>query len=371
MKNLFKLSAFAAALLTSSAYASTITIDADLDGNSTNGTTVTDMVTSTFNATSYYVDEDGSGFVDNGEFVFDFGLGIDVTGFSPASVPAGYLTDWKFQADYLIYGNAVVQNTDASVFGQGILGSDDGAYNDFGQTTLQFVGDVNNENLSANILDGLLNLFIVELDGTGNVETGNKTLAASYDVESLLPRPGQIVLDMELDGLWAMDDLFYNSQGVEYNAAVDAGGTWAGLLTSQFFAGPNDAPIPGQWINAADGDASSGEKAADGSPLAYYGKNATQVTANANDCPTTGTFGWCSNNSPTATPLVVQQKWESVRETIRTASKDGNGDSYKLLARSTTLGSRLTQDVPEPTSIAILALGMLGFAASRKRNIKK
>jgi len=147
MKGLFKLSAFAAALLTSSVYAGSMGIDIDMNPLTDNSTTVSDMVSSTFNATSYYVDEDGSGYVDDGEFVFDFGLDIDITGFSPASVPAGYLTDWKFQADYLIYGNAVVTNTDATVFGEGILGSTDGAYNDFGQTALPFVGNVNNENL--------------------------------------------------------------------------------------------------------------------------------------------------------------------------------------------------------------------------------
>jgi len=368
MKKLFKLSAFAAALLTSSAYASTITIDADLDGNATNGTTVSDMVSSTFNATSYYVDENADGFVGDGEFVFDLGLGVDIAGFSPAGLPAGYLTDWKFQADYLIYGNAIVTNTDLSPFG-GILGSDDDIYNDFGETSLGPL-TFSNETLAANILDGLLNLFIVDLDGTGNVETGTKTLAASYSVNSLVPDMigGQVVLDMALSGISVMEDLFYNSAGTEFQESIDDGGLWNGNLSSQFFFSDDDAPIPGQWVNADDGDDASGEKIADGSPLAYYGKNTKQVTKAANDCPD-GSFGECSGL--TGITPEAQAKWESVRGTIRAAGKDANGDYLDLLARSTTLGSRLTQDVPEPTSLAILALGVLGFAASRKRNIKK
>lgn len=371
MKNLFKLSAFAAALLTSSAYASTITIDADLDGNPTNGTTVSDMVSSTFNATSYYIDENADGFVGNGEFVFDFGLGVDIGGFSPASLPAGYLTDWKFQADYLIYGNAIVSETPFSATPNAI-------YDDFGETTFEafpgFFATTSNETLAANILDGLMNLFIVDLNA--GVETGTKTLAASYEVNSVIPDNlgGQVVLDMSLSGLSVMENLFYNSQGTEFQEAIDNGGTWSGNLSSQFFFSDADAPIPGQWVNADDGDNASGEKIADGSLLSYYGANATQITAAANDCPD-GSFGQCnSGGGITGITPEAQAKWKEVKNIIRRAGRENGtlrGPAYDILARSTTLGSRLTQDVPEPTSIAILALGLLGFAASRKRNIKK
>jgi hypothetical protein len=350
MKNLAKRSAIAISLMTAFASnAGEFTFDQSQSGDISNGVTVTDMVTETFQAVSYYADGNANGTVETGEFVFDFGLGIDVSGFSPAQTAPGYLTDWKFQMDYLIYGSAIVERFDGNDY---VL---DGSYDDFGTSQLGPF-DIPTETLSAFIVDGMINLFVVDMN------TDEKTLAASYEVNSLLPEnsSGSIVLDMEGEGIWATDDFFYNAQGQEYNEAVDDGGNWSMSLTSQFNTNPNDQtwiePIPGQY-NPNDEDVSF---TVDGVDLAYFGQNATQVTAAANDCPD-GTFGFCGGDQPSIPFDPVTTKWREVRDTIRAAS----GDS-ELLARSTALGSRLTQDVPEPAPLAILAAGLLGLVARRK-----
>ncbi|WP_353517888.1 PEP-CTERM sorting domain-containing protein [Thalassotalea sp. SU-HH00458] len=343
MKGLFKISSIAALLLSSSVFATEITIDIDTDADPSNGFNIDEFVSDTFDATSYYIDEDGSGFVDNGEFVFDFGLGVDIVGFAPGAYPAGYGTDWIFQADYLIYGNAIVTENGAGT-------TPNGAYDDFGSTTQNhpIFGDVDvpNEQLSANILDGLLNLFVVD------VHTGNQQLAQSFTVSSLTQGSG-VVLDMALEGLWAIDDMFY-ANGTELNDAISGGANWNGVLKSQLHLDGDNYPIPGQWTENGG--------IADGDPLAYYGQNTQEITQAANDCPD-GNFG-CGSGIPFSP---VTEKWREVRDTIRAAGKDGQGNHYDILARTTELGSRLTQNVPEPTSIAVLALGLLGLASAKRR----
>jgi hypothetical protein len=352
MKKVFKYTALALALTAGhSATAAEFTFDESQSGDINNGITVTDMVTETFQAISYYADGNDNGTVETGEFVFDFGLGIDVTGFSPAQGVPGYLTDWKFQMDYLLYGSAIVERWDDDEFEYVV----DDSYDDFGTFSTPF-GEAPNENLSAFITDGMINLFV------GEMNTNEKMLAASYEVNSLAPdqSAGSIVLDMEGTGIYAVDDFFYNAQGVEFNDALDNGANWSVSLTSQFQTNPSDQtwiqPIPGQYN--PNNEASFGT--VDGVDLAYFGQNATQVTSAANDCPD-GTFGYCGGSQASIPFDPVTTKWREVRDTIRAAA--GNSE---LLARSTALGSRLTQNVPEPGPLSIFAASLLGLAFLRK-----
>jgi hypothetical protein len=352
MKKLIKLSALSLAVAASfNASAAEFTFDHTMSGDINNGLTVTDMVTETFQAVSYYVDGNSNGTVETGDFVFDFGLGIDVSGFTPASLPAGYLTDWKFEMDYLLYGTAIVEKFNTSTF----LYETDTSYDDFG-TTQVGAFNVANEQLSAFITNGMINLFAVDLD------TNEKFLAASYSVNSLSPdtSSGSVVLDMVGEGIYAADDFFYNDYGVEFNDALANGANWNVSLSSQFQTNPADqtwiAPIPGQY----NPNGESTFTTVDGVDIAYYGQNATQVTMAANDCPD-GTFGYCSGDADSIPFDPVTVLWRELRDTIRDTAGDND-----LLARSTALGSRLTQNVPEPAPLSILAAGLLGLAFLRK-----
>jgi hypothetical protein len=285
MKKLIKLSLISLAFASCfNASAEKFTFDHTMSGDASNGFTVTDMVTTTFQAVSYYADSNENGKVETGDFVFDFGLGIDVTGFTPLTAPPGYGTQWKFQMDYLLYGSAIVQKWNGQFY------EADTSYDDFGTTPFgPFT--VANETLSAFITDGMINLFAVDM------LTNEKFLAASYSVNSLAPdqSSGSIVLDMEGEGIYAADDFFYNSQGIEFNDAVNNGATWSVSLTSQFMTNPADqdwiAPIPGEY----NPNGESIFTTVDGVDIAYFGQNATQVTQAANDCPD-GTFGYCNGD---------------------------------------------------------------------------
>ena len=358
MKNTLKLTAVALSLLSTSVLASSISIDPNYDGNTSDATALFQNIETTdFLATSYYVDGDGDGTVSTGEFVFDFGLNIPINALDDLSVSdsSGFNDTWDLVANYLIYGEAaVVENTlnfDAATLATLAPGyTPNGEYDEFG--TYTFPQPL--EALGANIMDGMINLFYdTNADGTGDV------LAASYDVSGVTIDSTGVNLTMFSDGLYSLDGFFYTRSGQELNDAINAGANWTGELVSTVVTSGQfgEGSVPGTY----NPNAEAVESTVDGVDVAYFGETATQIYQSANlDCVDMLTFGNKGCNSTVAN--TVRTKWQEVRDAIRAAA----GNSTDILARQTTLNAKFTQSVSEPTSIAMLGLGILGFAGLRR-----
>jgi len=360
MRATLTLSAIALSLLSTTVLADAISIDPTYnDNDSSNATELFENIESTdFQATSYYVDGDGDGTVSTGEFVFDFGMNIAINALDDLNVTdsSGFNDTWDLVANYLIYGQAVVLENTANlsddmldILAPGYTAN--GEYDNFGNYDA-FPQPL--EALGANIVDGMINLFY-DTDGNG---TGD-VLAASYDVSGVNIDSTGVNLTMFADGIYALDGFFYTSSGEELNDAVSGGANWSAELVSTVeTAGQfGEGSVPGTY----NPNAQAIETTVDGVDVAYFGKTGKQITTSENsDCINDLTFGNAGCNA-TVPFSPVTEKWREIRDTIRAAS--GQQD---ILARQTTLNATFTQSVAEPTSIAMLGLGILGFAGLRR-----
>lgn len=352
MKKL-KLSLIALALSSSAVIADPIFIDGDFDGDTSDFTTdVIDSIgTAAFNPVSYYVDEDGDGLVKTGDFVFDFGLDVQINGFSPDPNDigdGGFGTDWDIVADYLIYGSAVVDESVGEIFGTQNAGN--GIYDNFGTSGPGLA----NESLAANITNGIFNLFI---DTDLSTDTDELVLGATYEVTSV--GISGTSLDINVKGLYALPDLFYREDGAEFSELLTNGANWTGSLFTYLLGNQSNSasPIPGTFNPNNETTFTN----AAGINVAHFGQNATQVTRSANDCPD-GAFGYCSGDQSTIPFDPTTTLWRDVRDEIR----DTAGNS-QLLARTTTLGGDFEQTISAPGSLAILGGALLAFGAVRRK----
>jgi len=361
MKAILKLSTLALCLMSTTALADVISIDPNYDGDTTDATELFENIESTdFNATSYYVDGDGDGTISTGEFVFDFGMNIGINALDDLNVTdsSGFNDTWDLVANYLIYGEAVVLENTANLDPVTLAAlqpgyTPNGEYDEFGNYNL-FNQPL--EALGANIMDGMINLFYdTNADGTGDV------LAASYDVSGVIIDNSGVNLTMFADGIYALDGFFYTSWGEELNDAIAGGAMWSAELVSTVETSGQfgEGSVPGTY----NPNNEAIETTVDGVDVAYFGKTAKQITTSENsDCINDLTFGNAGCNA-TVPFSPVTEKWREIRDTIRAVA--GTQD---ILARQTTLNATFSQNVSEPTSIAILGLGILGFAGlSRSR----
>lgn len=354
----FKHSLIALALCSGAAVAEPIYIDGDYDGDTSDFTTdvINSIGTSAFEAVSYYVDEDGDGLVKTGDFVFDFGLDVQINGFSPDPNDigdGGFGTDWDIVADYLIYGTAVVDETIGTALSN-VTGYDDanGIYDNFGYAA----GSVANESLAANMTNGIFNIFI---DTDLSTDTDELVLGATYQVTGVsISGTG---LDVNVKGLYALPDLFYREDGEEFSDLLAAGASWSGTLFTYLTGQQNASPIPGTY-NPNGEDVKT---TVNGIDISYFGQTATQITQAANDCPD-GTFGYCGGSQSTIPFDPTTTLWRDVRDTIRDIA-----GTNPILARTTTLGGDFEQTISAPGTLAILGGALLAFGGLRRRRANK
>ena len=348
------------------------TANADLfyvDGNQDSVVSSAPVLSSAFTTqpVSYYIDDNGNGFVDNGETVFDFGLGIDVTYLrdgngNPISSPFGtqandqYLNGgWGLTFDYFLIGTAQVD-------GDGVF-------------------DSASDSLTASFNQGMLNMFVDQdvnagdFDVNGVSDFDRDLLALTYDVTSSVGQEGLVSIFGEL--VYAADGYFFDENMVDY---ADLTGSIFGDVAVKIEAPSSTSPIPGTVTNGTftptggnfdtetSGDFGLGANGL--VPTSYHGDSIIDITQAANDCTATGVgseqnsaFGWCSGNNTDVPEDPTQVLWAEIRNFVRDLDESGS----PILARTTLVTGDLYNKIPEPTSVAIFGLALLGMAGMSRR----
>lgn len=351
---------------------------------------------------SYYIDESDNGFVDNGEFVFDFGTDLRVGTLQlgateQASIGATSGSSYSLVADYLLLGEAVVTHGESAELLQtnarsagvsvaayidAVLQGTDGctdvdmfsgpvcqAIADVqGETTLN--GDNPKEVLAANLTDGIFNLFLADANGNrvgfaGSFGVTNTSLnlgtAVNLEVTGSLIQAEQGILFDQYGNSFA--DILADGNALPptltFNTTIEESGNLPGTLTSSQIGTNNEA-----------GDAN-------GEQLYYFtgaGYSASQVVKDANTCNGTNpddiSFGGCSNLIKNNGP--ADSLWDSLKNEIRTAAGCQNINnanspcSLDLLARTTQLDGNAVIEATAPGTLLIGGLGLLMLGLRRK-----
>jgi hypothetical protein len=243
--------------------------------------------------TSTYIDLNGNGFVDTGEYVFDTGS-TTVTGFgynnSAIADNEGLTTFWDLNVSWNLFGAA-------GVTGDGTFDHSDPL-----------------ENMGAQFFGGSLVFDLIDNIGAGSI----------------------------------MNAITMNITGSAVSFGSSIGFSLFGDLISS---------APGVLFDKDDTDLSASLNMS-GDPGTFISMKAVTDLQGLDAEPTaSGTFG--------ALPAAIKAVFNGLPGGPVT-------DDTVLLSRTTLVGSvDIVQEVPEPTSLALLGLGLLGFAgAARKRKAK-
>lgn len=411
MKKLL-LSLAVCASLSSAAFASPITIDPTADGDLSDSVTFDKMDFIETKPFSYYVDSSEDGFVNNGEFVFDFAnnidlgaltIGADADRVDNNSLFAG---TYSLVADYLLIGNAVVNEVSAAQAQAAsnvqktaqLLGLTSEDYivlcaGNPADMVLQFAcsnsaddiatvstistdGKIDgspNETLFANITDGLFNLFLTD-------EQGNRlALAASFDVRGLAPSVGgngQVTVNILGDVIQATDNVLYDQYGNSFASILDNGGIAPSLLVDTNITADVNS-IPGSETSVEVGQSNSAGATVTNTPLFYFtdaGFDAWDITAKTNGlgCGVADAlipFGGCS---ALIGEFEADDKWDELKDIIRSeAGCVGNNGNRKacefdVLARSTLADASATIEASAPGHVLLAGLALLALGIRRK-----
>lgn len=385
--------------MASSAAASVVTLDYSKVSGA-NGTIDFDTIDfPPFYPVSYYIDESENGFVDNGEFVFDFGTDLEVgtlqLGTSNTAIGTGSTAPYRLIADYLLIGEAVV--TDGEALGLLQANADfDGVSVDAyiasvlastadctipggfardctaiarvnGETVLD--GNNPEETLAANLTEGIFNLFLADTNGQ------RVGFAGSFGVTGTQLNFGaQINLEISGALVQAEQGLLFDEYGNSFADILADGNALPPTLTFKTTL-QDSSRLPGT-LESDEVGTNNPAGNANGQQLYYYtdtNLTVAEVTAMANTCPGFGgsnpgdiSFGGCSSIIGANGP--ADSLWDDLRATIRAAggcsSDSANAScSLNLLARTTQLDGNATIEATAPGTLMISALGlmMLGF----------
>jgi hypothetical protein len=386
--------------LTAGVQASVVTVDSSTaipGGGSFNFDSIDFLETDPI---SYYIDSGNGnggavdGYVNSGEFVFDFGSDI-IAG--QLSGPSGNLglggNDYGFVADYLLIGEAVVvssaeanlsnyvditsgvlgitadqyvaqalsdsancTNTNAVVFCSlyGAVIADDGTYN---------VDPTDGDFLAANITDGLFNLFLTDVNGD------RVGLAASFSVTGTdIIATNEVNLRIFGEAIQAEDDILFDLYGKSFaDIIADATQMNPTFSVSTTLQTPSANSEPGVFTSAEVGQTNPAD-----SGLYYYtddGFNVWDITSTTNDCssaPTGTAFGGCS--SLIGDPSVADDEWDRLKGLIRDAAgcTNENNCTLDVLARTTTLDANATINVNAPGTLFLSGIALMFLGLRRK-----
>lgn len=397
-------SAFSANVL-----ASPVTLDPTMDNDFSDAIVFDELDFLQMYPMSYYIDSTQDGYVNNGEFVFDFGnnvnLGavyLDTTMISGSTFSGQY----SLVADYLLIGEAVVSNT-AQVAAANYLATiadfTGSTVNDIIAANFDFVGGVctsanaslcNNiisylglnddgkidgdagETLFANITDGLFNLFL-----TDSVTGDRIALAGSFDVSGLgntVGSDGLFTLNILGEAIQATQDLLFSAASGDsfYDIIADANQLNPSIRVDTNIdaaVGPYST-IPGSSQSTTVGTSNAAGTSNAGDQLYYYtdgAYTAWDVTAEANGqgCSLGDAnipFGGCSGLI--GDPSAADDKWDELKGIIRDAAgcTNANNCAYDLLARQTEADASASIEASSPGHLLLSGLALLVLGLRRR-----
>ncbi|NDW14309.1 hypothetical protein GTQ48_02005 [Alteromonas genovensis] len=392
--------------MASSAAASVVTLDYSKVAGASGTINFDTIDFPPFFPVSYYIDETENGFVDDGEFVFDFGTDLEVgtlqLGTSNTAIGTGSTAPYRLVADYLLIGEAVVTDGEAAALLQAGADFDGVSLNAYIDSVLAVTGNcsapggfardcaaiarVNGENLldglngndptaateellAANLTEGIFNLFLADTSGQ------RVGFAGSFGVTNTqLNFGGQI--NLEIDGalVQAEQGLLFDEYGNSFADILADGTALPPTLTFKTTI-QDSSRLPGT-LQSQEVGTNNPAGNANGEQLYYYtdtNLTVAEVTAMANTCPGFGgsnpgdiSFGGCSSIIGANGP--ADSLWDDLRATVRAAGGCASDSasascSLNLLARTTQLDGNATIEATAPGTLMISALGlmMLGF----------
>lgn len=386
--------------ISGAALAGPVTIDPTMDNDFSDAVTFDELDFRQVFPVSYYIDSSEDGYVNNGEFVFDFGTDVKLAEFQfdnaeAANSDSGNFGDseqFTLVADYLLVGEAVVSSQSAASI-QTIID-----LMDLGVTVEQYVIDnittcladpnptdlclavidVYNEDgvvdgdagelLFANISSGVFNLFL-----KSNITDERTHLATSFSVSETVFEAGfggAFSLNILGTAIEAASDLMFSTQsGDSFDDIISDPSLLNPTLkvdTNVDVAVGNFEAIPGAHTSKQVGTTNAtGTQTADGDDLYYYTKNnftVWDITRIANSCVR---FGACAPAVP-AGP--ADNLWDSLKADIRNAGGCTNGNTcqYEVLARQTETDPSGSISVSAPGTLMLTGLALLVMGLRRK-----
>lgn len=386
--------------ISGAALAGPVTIDPTMDNDFSDAVTFDELDFRQVFPVSYYIDSSEDGYVNNGEFVFDFGTDVKLAEFQfnnaeAANSDGGNFGDsgqFTLIADYLLVGEAVVSNQAALNIQNNI------DFNGLGMTVAEFVaanllncqtnptppafcadvltvanddgvvdGDAG-ELLFANISSGVFNLFL-----KSNSTDERLNLATSFSVSETVFEAGfggAFSLNILGTAIEAASDLMFSTQ---------SGNSFDDIISDPLLLNPtlkvdtnvdvavgSFEAIPGAHTSQQVGTTNAtGTQTADGDDLYYYTKDnftVWDITRLANSCVR---FGACAPAVP-AGP--ADNLWDSLKADIRNAGgcTDGNTCQYEVLARQTETDPSGSISVSAPGTLMLTGLALLVMGLRRK-----
>ncbi|RDV29207.1 hypothetical protein DXV75_01740 [Alteromonas aestuariivivens] len=401
MKKLLLTLALSSAL-SAGAMASPITLDPTMDGDLSDAIVFDELDFLQMYPSSYYVDSTQDGFVNNGEFVFDFGNNVNLGAYYLNNTQIGGSTfsgSYSLVADYLLVGTAVATTqsevalatmaanvglsvedyvvavntatmgcTVTDIFTAPVCATIAEAMSNDG-----IIDGDSDEILYANITDGLFNLFLTD-------DMGNRlALAGSFDVSGLDSETsgGLFTLNILGETIQAAEDLLYDQYGNSFADLVadpDATNPTIRVDTNIDQSVGSYSEVPGSLQSVTVGDTNLAGNG-DAGQLYYYTKddyNAWDITAEANGagCSLPDTdipFGGCSGLI--GDPSAADDKWDELKQLIRDAAGCAGPNAsceFDLLARQTETDASASIEASSPGSLLLSGLALLALGLRRR-----
>ncbi len=335
--------------VTSVASASSLQIDPT---HSTSGTltTIFDLFTAdSITPTSAYFDLDNNG-INTGDLVFDSAYGEQFGSLNPTGNDLGFNTapnGWSLFTDYEFYGHAIVNDGSLDSDGDGFADADMDKNGIIGNTIFGTTSDLelwNQDSKNFGNADGILDED-EELAGQFTGGYINVFLDTPYTTSETAGA---------FDGYNGVGSRNLIGTDSELVMRFDVTGSTFADISIQIFSELTMLVDDFLYSDQANGDIS--DYMQDSTQNRAYGTLLSELTG--------------LDNAPTIdTSYTISTLQNSIlNDMLGTSGTEYNATDFTVRTRETTLASaNLKVDVPEPGSIALFGLALIGFAGAARR----